>query len=150
MNAMRLLVMYDTYYGNTELVAQAIAKAIEERGHQVECRRQSDSGEEDFMGVPVWVLGSPTRWGRPTFRFRTLILNAVKEAGVDHDFVVFDTRFVKVHAGASDRLHRALTRRGLRPLMPPQHFTVEGRRLAAGEEERAREMGRTIASMLRP
>jgi flavorubredoxin len=142
------MVMYDTHYGNTERIAQAIAKGIEESGHRVECRCQSDSGEEDLIGVRLWVLGSPTRWGRPTFRFKTLILNAVKEAGVAHDFVVFDTRYTAVHKGAADRLHRLLTKKGLHPLMPPQRFCIEGRRLAPGQEEMARELGRTIASLL--
>jgi flavorubredoxin len=145
---MRLLVMYDTFYGNTERVADLVAEELRTAGHEVSCRRQSESGEEDFIGVRFWVLGSPTRWGRPTFRFKTLLRNAVKEAGKDHDFVVFDTRFEEVHAGAADRLHRMLVREGLRPLLPPQPFFVEGHGLLPDQEERARELGRTIVSLI--
>lgn len=145
---MRLLVMYDTFYGNTEKVAMAISQELSAAGHDVTCRRQAVSGEEDFMGVRLWVLGSPTRWGRPTFRFKTLVLNAVKESGTDHEFVVFDTRFEGVHSGAADRLHRLLVKKGLRPLLPPQYFFVEGQELNEGEEERARELGRSLAKLL--
>ncbi len=145
---MQLLVMYDTFYGNTERVAQTVAEEIRQRGHEVQCRNQSESGEEDFMGIRLWVLGSPTRWGRPTFRFKTLLRNAVKEAGKDHDFVVFDTRFEEVHSGAADRLHRLLTKEGLRPMLPPQYFFVDGQALRPDQEEKARELGRTIAALL--
>ncbi len=145
---MRLLVIYDTFRGNTERIAQLVAGELAALGHEVSCRRQSVSGEEDFIGVGLWIIGTPTHWGRAPFRFRTLVRNAVKDAGKDHDFVVFDTRYEAVHSGAADRLHRMLSREGLRPLLPPQAFIVEGDELVAGQEERARELGRTIASLL--
>lgn len=145
---MPLLIMYDSIYGNTERVANLIAQGLREKGQEVICRHQSGSGEQDFIGVRFWVLGSPTRWGRPTFRFKTLLRNAVKDAGADHDFVVFDTRFAEVHSGAADRLHQLLTKSGLRPLMPPQTFLVEGHQLRPDQEEKALELGRTIAALL--
>jgi len=145
---MRILVMYDTMYGNTERVAKLVAGELTACGHEVSFRRQSESGEEDFIGVPLWIIGSPTRWGRAPFRFGTLLKNAVKDAGKDHDFVVFDTRYEAVHSGAADRIHRMMTRGGLRPLLPPQQFIVDGKELRADQEERAKELGRTIASLL--
>ena len=145
---MRILVIYDTVSGNTERIAQRIAEGLGASGHQVSCRRQSVSGEEDFMGVPLWVIGSPTHWGRVPFRFNTLLRNALKDAGSDHAFLAFDTRYEKVHSGAADRVHQLMVREGLRPLMSPQPFIVEGNQLRQGEEERAVELGRTIASLL--
>lgn len=145
---MRVLVIYDTTYGNTERIARSIAEELGRSGREVSFRRQSASGEEDFIGVPLWVIGSPTHWGRAPFRFNTLLRNAVKDAGNDHDFVTFDTRYEKMHSGAADRLHRMLAKNGLRPLLPPQPFIMEGDKLRLGEEERARELGRTIASLL--
>ncbi|MCX6650314.1 MAG: flavodoxin family protein [Methanomassiliicoccales archaeon] len=145
---MKILVMYDSIYGNTERMAKAITEGLKEKGHEVECRHQSVSGEEDFMGAKLWVLGSPTRWGRATFRFRTLVLNAVKEAGTDHDFVTFDTRYENMHYGAADRLSQLLTKKGLRMLLPPEHFIMDGNELRPDQEERARQYGRSIASML--
>jgi flavodoxin len=145
---MRILVIYDTASGNTERIAQLIAEELSASGHQVSCRKQSVSGEEDFMGVPLWVIGSPTHWGRVPFRFNTLLRNALKDAGNDHVFVAFDTRYEKVHSSAADRMHQMLVKGGLRTLMGPQHFVVEGSELRHGEEDRARELGRTIASLL--
>jgi len=100
------------------------------------------------MGVPLWVIGTPTHWGRAPFRFNTLIRNALKDAGNDHSFIAFDTRIDKVHSGAADRVHKLLVKEGLRPLMGPQFFIVDGNGLRQGEEEKARELGRTIASLL--
>ncbi len=145
---MRILVIYDTNYGNTERIAQIISEELGASGHQVSCRRQSASGEEDFIGVPLWVIGSPTHWGRAPFRLNTLLRNAAKDAGSDHDFVAFDTRYENMHSGAADKTHRMLVKAGLRPLLTPQHFVVEGNELRQGEEEKARQLGRTIASLL--
>lgn len=145
---MRILVIYDTKYGNTERIAQLIAGELSASGHQVSCRHQSVSGEEDFIGVPLWVVGSPTHWGRATFRFSTLLRNALKDAGNDHGFVTFDTRYGNMHSGAADRMHRLMSKQGLRPLMGPQHFVMEGDEIRQGEDERARELGRTISSLL--
>lgn len=145
---MRILVIYDTNYGNTERIAQIISEELGASGHQVSCRRQSASGEEDFIGVPLWVIGSPTHWGRAPFRLNTLLRNAAKDAGSDHDFVAFDTRYENMHSGAADKTHRMLVKAGLRPLLTPQHFVVEGNELRLGEEEKARQLGRTIASLL--
>ncbi|MHC1681158.1 MAG: flavodoxin family protein [Methanomassiliicoccales archaeon] len=145
---MHVLVIYDTKYGNTERIAQLIAEGLGASGHEVSCRRQSVSGEEDFVGVPLWVIGAPTHWGRAPFRFNTLLRNAVKDAGIDHDFVAFDTRYENMHSGAADKTHRMLVKEGLRPLLAPQYFFVEGSELRQGEEDKARELGRTIASLL--
>lgn len=145
---MKVLVMYDSIYGNTERVARLISEGLREKGLEAECRHQSESGEEDFMGKDLWVLGSPTRWGRPTFRFKTLVLNGVKETGKDHDFVAFDTRYENMHSGAADRLSNLLTRKGLRMILPPEHFIMDGNELRQDQEEKARQLGWTIASLL--
>lgn len=145
---MRILVIYDTKFGNTERIAQLITEELGASGNEVSCRRQSASGEEDFVGVPLWVIGSPTHWGRASFRFNTLLRNAMKDAGNDHDFVAFDTRYDNMHSGAADKTHRMLVKEGLRPLMAPQHFVVDGNELRQGEDEKARALGRTIASLL--
>lgn len=100
------------------------------------------------MGVPLWVIGSPTHWGRAPFRFNTLLRNAVKDAGNDHAFIAFDTRYEKVHSSAADRIHQMMVKEGLRSIVEPQHFIVDGNELRQGEEERAIELGRTIASLL--
>lgn len=145
---MKVLVMYDSVLGNTERLAKAVADEIGAKGHEVVCRHQSVSGEEDFIGVRLWVIGTPTRWGRPRFRFTTLLKNAVKEAGKDHDFIVFDTKYEKFHVGAADRTYNLLVKEGLRPLMPAQHFFMDGEDLRSDQEEKARELGRTIASLI--
>jgi len=145
---MRTLVVYETKFGNTERIARLVAGELSEAGHEVSCLGQSASGEDDFIGVPLWVIGSPTHWGRAPFRFNTLLRNAAKDAGSDHDFVVFDTRYENMHSGAADRIHRDLARQGLRPLLPPQSFVVDGDGLRSGQEEKAAELGRLIASLL--
>ena len=58
----------------------------------IECRALSQSGEEDFRGKDLWVLGTPTHYGTVPFRFSTLLKNALKEDHPNVKAAIFDTR----------------------------------------------------------
>jgi flavodoxin len=84
------LVVYDSYFGNTEKVAQGIAEAI---GGQA--KKVSAVTEEDLADLKVLFLGSPTRAFRPTPAILTFIkeLNPASMRGVKT--ATFDTRIPK-------------------------------------------------------
>ena len=68
---MKVLVAYDTYYGNTRLVAEAIADEFKSAGFEAEIRNL----KEDFQSPPqgdILVIGTPIRMAhvpRPAKRF---------------------------------------------------------------------------------
>ncbi len=79
---MKVVLVYDSKYGNTERIAQAIAKGLAEAGlTEVRVLWVAKACEDDFHDVDLWVIGSPTRWGGPTFKMRTLLSNAIKYEG---------------------------------------------------------------------
>jgi flavodoxin len=59
--ATKTLVVYDSTYGNTEKIAQAIGEAI---GGQI--LRVGEVNPADLKGFDLLIVGSPTRGGLPT------------------------------------------------------------------------------------
>lgn len=144
---MNALVLYDSKHGNTEKIARAIAAGLKEGGVEpVECRALASSGEEDFRGKDLWVLGAPTHYGSLPFRFSALLKNALQE---DHPGVraaIFDTRMKDFPKGAVVKLRKILEKKNKR-IIGEDSFVVNGMRgpLADGEEERAIRFGKQIA-----
>jgi flavodoxin len=62
---MNTLVIYDSQYGNTERIAQAIADTLREFG-QAQAIRIDPAHPASFQGVDLLILGSPTQGMRPT------------------------------------------------------------------------------------
>ena len=147
---MKALVLFDSKYGNTERIAQAIAIGLREGGVEaVDCRALSASGEEDFREKDLWVLGTPTHYGSLPFRYSALLKNALKEDHPGVKAAVFDTRMKDFPKGAEAKLRKLLEKKG-KPVIAGSSFAVAGMRgpLAEGEEERARMFGKEIADSL--
>jgi len=139
---MRVMVVYDSMYGNTQKIAEAIAGAVGPDAKAV----KADLADPTQMGpVDLLVVGSPTQGGRPTKPVQEF-LDRLPEATVKGmKFASFDTRysgrFVKVFGFAADRIAGALSAKGGQPASPPQAFLVGGKKgpLKEGELQRAAE-----------
>ena len=60
---MKILVVYDSYFGNTEKVAQANGEAL---GDDVAVKRPSEVKTDELSDLGLLVVGSPTRAFRPS------------------------------------------------------------------------------------
>jgi flavodoxin len=147
---MKAIVLFDSKYGNTEKVAQAIAAGLREGGVEtVECRSLASSGEEDFRDKDLWVLGTPTHYGTVPFRFSVLLKSALKEEHPNVKVAIFDTRMKDFPKGAVVKFRKILEKRS-KPVIAEESFLVDGMRgpLADGEEERAKVFGKRVAESL--
>lgn len=148
---MKTLVIYDSIFGNTEKVGQAIAESLGSRA-AVEILRAEKVLPEQLTGLDILVVGSPTRGFRPTEAISDLLnripSNALKGAKV----AAFDTRLkadeiasaglrfvVKTGGYAAKRIADRLKKAGGNLIVPPEGFYVEDTEgpLKAGELERA-------------
>lgn len=87
---MKAVVVYDTYYGNTQAVAEAIAEQLGAEGHEAELR----SVREKYPGPPqgdIMFLGSPIRMGSVTRRVKKFVEKLDKGAWKGKPIVVFTT-----------------------------------------------------------
>lgn len=156
---MRALVLYDSYFGNTEKIACAVATELGSEP-DVEVRKVDQVHPEQLVGLDMIVLGSPTRGFRAsdaTVKFLTSLkpgaLSGAKAA-------VFDTRIpeskmpgflrliVRYTGYAAEKMAAALKKLGARVVGEPGRFFVlasEGP-LMDGEVARAVEWARGLAA----
>jgi len=87
--AMKVLIVYDSVYGNTERIAKAIGGAIT---GEVKVLRVDEANPSELRTIDLFILGSPTQGGRPTPAIRDL-LNKVPEPSLQGiNVAAFDTR----------------------------------------------------------
>jgi flavodoxin len=149
---MKAWVVYDSVYGNTEVIAQAIGDALSPLA-QVEMLRVSQVKPELLAGLDLLIVGSPTQRFRPTPAVTQLLNgipgNALKGVRV----AAFDTRFTqgkidetpvlaffeRIFGYAARPISDRLKKKGGELVVPPEGFYVEDLEgpLVEGELERA-------------
>lgn len=139
---MKALIVYDSVYGNTELVAKAIAGTVAPAA-EVKMLKVGGAGPSDLASIDILIVGSPTQGGRPT-PIILAFLNKISEPAVQGIRVAaFDTRlsakWVKIFGYAAGKIASALNKKGGRPAVSPEGFFVESTKgpVKEGELERA-------------
>lgn len=169
---MKALVVYESMFGNTRHVAEAIADGLR-WSIPTETALANDPAALDLGGVELVVVGAPTHaWGLSRKRTREgAAMDAVKhpdhhldaeaaEAGVREWLAqlqrrvgcraaAFDTRLAKpvlLTGSAARSIQRGLQRAGFDTVARPESFLVTGMAgpLAPGEIERAGQWGESI------
>jgi flavodoxin len=152
---MNTLVVYDTEFGNTQQIAQAIADAI--NGRLVHGREATG---QSLDGIELLIVGAPTQAGRPTGAAQAF-LNALPAGALKGiDVAAFDTRndyatqgfglkaLMKVIGFAAPKIAKALVAKGGHEVAPPEGFIVLDKEgpLREGELERAAAWARGVAA----
>ena len=155
---MKALVIYDSYFGNTERIAQAIGNALGSP-EDVEILRVGNLKPQQLTGLELLIVGSPTRGFRPTAaitkRLRSIPTNGlsgVKVAAFDTRISIADMgpailRFLAGLFGyAAKPISDRLRKKGGRLTVPPEGFLVMGAEgpLKEGELERAADWARQV------
>ncbi|MDX9954369.1 MAG: flavodoxin family protein [Anaerolineae bacterium] len=153
---MKALVIYDSVFGNTEKIAQAIGTSL---GAQV--LRVGDVKPEHLNGLTVLIVGSPTQAFQPLKPIKAFLktlpsgsLKGVRVAGFDTRADVQEvnsrilTLFVKLFGYAAEPIAVRLVKKGGTQALPPAGFFVNGKEgpLKDGELERAAAWARQIQS----
>jgi Flavodoxin len=168
--AMRALVVYESMFGNTQQVAQAIGRGLEARVpvDVVEVGEAPEAVDDD---VDLVVVGGPTHaFGLSSERTRqaaadqapagvvsgrTGVREWVERLGARHGHLLvaaFDTHIDKtwIPGAASKRLDKMMRGMGLASLTAPTSFYVHDTMgpLVGGELERAELLGRRLGEEL--
>lgn len=136
---MKVLVVYDSQYGNTEQVARAIGAAMD--GAKVVRAVEADSSA--LKEIDLLIIGSPTQGGRHTQAMRDFLDKLAASSLKGLKAAVFDTRvstkWVGIFGYAAGRIANDLKARGADLMAPPEAFFVTGTKgpLKDGELERA-------------
>jgi len=148
---MKILVVYDSLFGNTKRVAEVVADALG-RTQKVRLIATSEAKIEDLGKADLLVVGSPTQGGRAKKEMQKF-LGKIPDGGLGGVKVAaFDTRILDKEQKAAVRLLmrtigyaapkivKVLEKKGGKAVVSPEGFIVEGKEgpLAKGEVERAR------------
>ena len=154
---MKALIVYDSFYGNTEKIAKAVAGAITP-SDGVKVLRVGEANPSELESINLLIVGSPTRVGRPTPAIKEFLskipANALRNIGVTS----FDTRIsakdkgvgIRILLGvlgyAAGRIMNNLKGKGGYLAALPEGFIVEGKEgpLKQGELERAADWAKGI------
>ena len=156
---MKALIVYDSVFGNTEQIAQAMGKGLG-APDQVQVLKVDAVQPQQLMGLELLIVGSPTRAFRPTPAI-TKLLKAIPANGLSGARVAaFDTRIpadhpetpgllrfmVKLFGYAAKPIADKLQSKGGKLALPPEGFFVQGTEgpLQDGELERASEWARQL------
>ncbi len=146
---MQSLVIYFSKFGNTQIIAQAIAEQFASRG-PVRLVKVTELVAEDFDGVGLVVVGCPTHRMRLPEEIRPIIQQLPRRKLKQVPTAAFDTSYKMsswlAHFTAARRLGPKLRKLGGKLVVPPETFTVAAREgpLCDGEVERARAWAETI------
>jgi flavodoxin len=146
---MKTLIVYDSLWGNTEKIAQAIGDAL---AGEAEVLRAADVDPSAVEALDLLIVGSPTHGGRPTEAIQDLLgrLEGTLLGGTS--VAAFDTRlparWVAIFGYAAGRIARKLESGGATLIVPPEGFVVEGKEgpLREGELERAADWARELVT----
>ncbi len=145
----KALVVYHTVYGNTEKVAKALAKGLENGGVDVDCVRVDAVEFDKLSGYDLLVVGGPTHnlgASKPIQEFLERF-KSVSGLGGKKAFA-FDTKYKSMFAGsAGAKIEGKLKSLGLMIVKPHASAIVKGKEgpLEEGAEETFKQLGSELA-----
>ena len=155
---MKALIVYDSFFGNTEKIAQSIGKAFGTSNEDAVCK-VSGVKKDMLQGLDYLIVGSPTRAFSPSPAIRSFLKGISKDQLAGVKVAAFDTRiamtdkvpgFLRFMAnlfGYADKpILDNLKKKGGKEALPSEGFFVldsEGP-LKEGELDRALEWGKKI------
>ena len=159
---MKALVVYDSIYGNTERIAQAIGGALQSQA-DVQILRVGDVKPEHMAGLSLLVAGAPTHGSMASPAMKAWLkalapnsLRGVKVAAFDTRVAVSDIKptiaafFVKLFGYAAPAIANSLAKHGGTLVIPAEGFFVKDTQgpLKDGEMERAAAWARQIMAKM--
>lgn len=158
---MKSMVVYDSKFGNTEAIAQAMGRAIGSLG-EAEVVRVGDAQLQHLAGLDLLIVGSPTWRFRPTPATVEFLKSIPRNGLAGMRVAAFDTRLtpekikataailaamISIFGFAAQPIAKALRKKGGQEAAPPEGFYVEDSEgpLRGGELERAEAWAREAA-----
>jgi len=155
---MKALIVYDSFFGNTEQVAQAMGNTLEDQV-DIEVLKVDTAQPQHVSGVDILIVGSPTRAFRPSPGINDFLKSLPRQALDGVKVAAFDTRIsmdnvdspillpmVKVFGYAAGPIAKRLQREGGVLALSREGFFVNGTEgpMKEGELERAATWARQI------
>jgi flavorubredoxin len=150
----RIMIVYESKYGNTKLVAETIAEGLREvEGTEVVV---SELKEVDLGKIPDYdaiLVGSPNHVGGPTWGMKKFIGKLGKLPLEGKSFAAFDTCLGTSSEQAMKKMEKRIGGKvpGSKLLAPGLSIRVKGMRgpISEGELPKCKEFGNRIANQIK-
>lgn len=152
MNLAKVLIVYDSVYGNTEKSARALAQGLEIAGAEVELMKSSNVDLRKLKDYDLLAIGAPTQ-GFGIYKPMKEFLERLKnEKGLkSKKAFAFDTKLKSWWAGSAAKgIEQRLNDLGLTIVKPRTSAVVKGSEgpLEEGAEEKFKQIGAELAKAL--
>ena len=154
---MKGIVIYDTSFGNTRQIAEAIAEMLKKSGIDIDIFCVKDAKKLSAKDYDFLVIGSPTRWGTMSFAVKRFLGKLKAKEWRDRPFAAFDTEnpenLEKPEWSAAEKIAAKLKEKQMSQLLPVlkslvTEQTMKGP-LKEGEIERAKKYAADLAANLK-
>ncbi len=132
---MKTLVIYDSYFGNTEKVAQKIHSSL---GENATIKKAEDFTQKDLEGINILIVGSPTRGFNYSERIKPLLGKIPENSLAGIKVASFDTRIdeqtvkprilkflMSTFGYAAEKIQKTLEKKGGEKIIEPMGFVVK-------------------------
>lgn len=155
---MKSIVIYDSMYGNTEKIAQAIGKALQAKG-TARVISIKEATVNDVNGIDLLLVGSPTQAFNMLPAVKSWLKSLPKGSLSGIKVAAFDTRmdvkkvnnkfltFMESFSGyAAEKIGKQLVNKGGSQIVKPEGFFVDGSEgpITTGELERSEAWARKL------
>jgi flavodoxin len=149
----RVIVVYESKYGNTKIVAEKISEALNAgKGIKVDLRSLKEVDVKKIPEYDVILVGSPTHFGGPTRGIKKFIDKLGKLDLKDKQAATFDTYIKKDFEMGVKKMEKSLTEKvpGLTIVSPGLSIKVQGMKGPIVEEElpKCKEFARKILTKI--
>jgi flavodoxin len=137
---MKTLIVYDSLYGNTKAIAQAVGEAIP---GEVQVVHMGEADASEVAGYHLLIVGAPTHGAKPSPKTREFLDQIQPSALKGINVAGFDTRMtnrlILLFGTAAPKIAKALEQKGGTLVGSAEGFYVTGGEgpLKDGELERA-------------
>jgi flavodoxin len=146
-DAVRILIVYGSQYGNTQKIAQAMGRALAS-DHDVRVVHAPAATAVSPDDVDLLFVGAPTQMRGLRLLVKPFLDDLETRGFRGVPTAAFDTRMGGIEqVAAAERIARGLAEAGCPSVAPPEGFLVSGLDgpLADGEEERAADWAVAVA-----
>lgn len=151
---MKILIVYDSFFGNTEKIALTIKEALgrDPRVSEASALRVGDADPENLESLSMLIVGSPTRAFRPSPAVTGFLKRIPPKGLAGKKAAAFDTGisledasprflriFIRLFGYAAKPIAAGLVKKGASLVIAPEGFLVQDTEgpLKEGETERA-------------
>ena len=150
----RVIVVFESRYGNTKRVAESIIEGMKEVGGvEVSFKELKEVNLKEIPSYDTILIGSPNHVGGPTRGIRGFIDKLGELKLVGKKFAVFDTYMGRDFEKAVKKMEKRINEKapGLRRIAAGLSVKVQGMKgpIVEGELPRCKEFGKSIAIQLK-